>query len=199
MSKTATSRLTNSGTIPAGDAVAAPEWTIETWLNHSGDLSLPQMRGRVVVLHAFQMLCPGCVVHGIPQAQRIRRSFSPADVAVIGLHSVFEHHEAMRPVSLRAFLHEYQVDFPVGVDAPSSNSPIPRTMEAYGMRGTPTLILIDHAGRLRLHAFGRPEDLGVGAAIAMLLAERDGAFESTTLGSSSSAEGNECSVDGCKV
>ena len=39
------------------------------------------------------------------------------------------------------------------------------------MRGTPTLILIDHEGRLRLHAFGRPEDLSVGAAIATLIAE----------------------------
>ncbi|MEZ4225709.1 MAG: redoxin domain-containing protein [Polyangiaceae bacterium] len=171
MSKTATSRL---GVEPTAgtDAPAAPEWTVETWLNHSGDLSLAELRGRVVVVHAFQMLCPGCVLHGIPQAQRVRAAFSPEDVAVIGLHCVFEHHEAMRPVSLRAFLHEYKVDFPVAVDSPGANSPIPQTMAAYGMRGTPTLLLVDHQGRLRLHAFGKMEDLSLGAAIAMLVAER---------------------------
>lgn len=198
MSKTATFRL-GLETVSARDAHAAPEWTVETWLNHSSELSLAQLRGRVVVMHAFQMLCPGCVVHGIPQAQRIRATFSPEDVAVIGLHSVFEHHEAMRPVSLRAFLHEYRVDFPVAVDAPGTNTPMPRTMEAYQMRGTPTLILIDHQGRLRLHAFGRPEDLSVGAAIAMLLSERDGSFTATPTGASSLADGKGCDANGCSV
>jgi hypothetical protein len=152
----------------------APEWNVELWLNHSGDLFLGQLRGHIIVLHAFQMLCPGCVAHGLPQAQRIWASFSTEDVAVIGLHSVFEHHDAMRPVSLRAFLHEYRVGFPVGIDASSADSPIPQTMRAYEMRGSPTLILIDHAGRVRLHSFGRPEDLIIGASIATLIAERDG-------------------------
>lgn len=198
MSKTATSRF-GIEIVPAGDARAAPEWTVETWLNHSGELSLGKLRGRVVVMHAFQMLCPGCVVHGIPQAQRIQATFSREDVAVIGIHSVFEHHEAMRPVSLRAFLHEYRVDFPVAVDAPGTNTSIPSTMEAYRMRGTPTLILIDREGRLRLHVFGRPEDLSVGAAIATLLAERDGRLAGTTTGASASTDGDGCDADGCKV
>lgn len=198
MSKTATSKP-GIATIPVSDAPAAPEWMVEGWLNHSGDLTLAQLRGRVVVMHAFQMLCPGCVVHGIPQAQRIQATFSREDVAVIGIHTVFEHHDAMRPVSLRAFLHEYRVDFPVAVDAPGNNTPIPRTMEAYQMRGTPTLILIDHEGRLRLHAFGRPEDLSVGAAIATLIAERDGSPATTTTGPSASVDGEGCDADGCKV
>jgi hypothetical protein len=157
--------------VPADEAEAAPEWTVESWLNHRGDLSLGALRGRVVVLHAFQMLCPGCVAHGLPQAQRVAAVFPAGEVAVVGLHTVFEHHEAMRPVSLRAFVHEYRIQFPVGVDAPSDGSPIPRTMQAYAMRGTPTLLLIDREGRLRLHAFGRADDLALGAAIATLAAE----------------------------
>ncbi|MDA0225757.1 MAG: TlpA disulfide reductase family protein, partial [Proteobacteria bacterium] len=94
-------------------------------------------------------------------------------VAVIGLHTVFEHHEAMTPVALRAFLHEYRIAFPVGIDAASQDTadPLPRTMRAYGMRGTPTLILIDRNGRLRRHAFGAEDDLAVGAAVASLVAE----------------------------
>ncbi len=117
------------------------------------------------------MLCPGCVSHGLPQAQRVRRLFAEEQVAVLGLHTVFEHHAAMTEVALEAFLHEYRIDFPVGVDAPSDAGPIPRTMAAYGMRGTPTLLLIDKQGRLRRQFFGQVEDLVLGAEIAVLLGE----------------------------
>lgn len=125
----------------------------------------------MVALHAFQMLCPGCVQHGLPQAQRIHALFARSEVAVVGLHTVFEHHEAMTPVALRAFLHEYRIAFPVGVDAAGTDGPVPQTMQAYGLRGTPSLILIDRQGRLRRHSFGAEEDMVVGAAIAALIAE----------------------------
>ncbi|ACI91398.1 thiol-disulfide isomerase and thioredoxins [Afipia carboxidovorans OM5] len=149
----------------------APELAISQWFNTDTPLTLAQLRGRVVVLHAFQMLCPGCVQGGIPQAQRIANLFSPDKVAVIGLHTVFEHHDAMTPVALKAFLHEYRITFPVGVDVPGECTPIPQTMAAYGMQGTPTLILIDRAGRIRKHGFGAEDDLRVGADIALLTAE----------------------------
>lgn len=149
----------------------APELQILRWFNTPAPLSLAALRGRVVLVEAFQMLCPGCVSHGLPQAQRVRQLFAREDVEVIGLHAVFEHHAAMTPVALEAFLHEYRIGFPVGVDAASEAGPIPRTMAAYGMRGTPTLLLIDRAGRLRQHHFGQVEDLVLGAQIAMLAAE----------------------------
>jgi peroxiredoxin len=151
----------------------APAWTTREWFNTGAALQPADLRGRVVVLHAFQMLCPGCVQHALPQAQRIQATFAPHDVVVIGLHTVFEHHAAMTPVSLQAFLHEYRITFPVGVDAPSADAhdPIPVTMQAYGMQGTPTLVLIDRHGDLRRHAFGAEGDLALGAAIATLIAE----------------------------
>ena len=151
----------------------ALELDVAVWLNTPGPLSLAGLRGRVVVLHAFQMLCPACVLHGIPQAQRIYELFAADDVQVIGLHTVFEHHEAMREASLRAFLHEFRVRFPVGIDKHSDTEGMPLTMARYAMRGTPTLILIDRAGRVRAHEFGQVEDMAVGARIAELVAERD--------------------------
>ena len=52
---------------------------------------------------------------------RVRQTFSPDDVAVIGLHTVFEHHGAQGTrEALAAFLHEYKIAFPVAIDAPSS-------------------------------------------------------------------------------
>lgn len=157
---------------------SAPDWRTSQWLNSDRPLTLADCRGRVIALHAFQMLCPGCVQNGLPQAQRIARMFDPSQVAVIGLHTVFEHHAAMTPEALRAFVHEYRLTFPIGMDEPGATGPIPQTMAAYAMQGTPTLVLIDRAGRLRKQTFGMEEDMRVGADIAFLLAEREPAHDS---------------------
>ena len=157
----------------------APPLEIAAWLNTAQPLDVAGLRGRVVVLHAFQMLCPGCILHGVPQAQRIHDLFPRDDVQVIGLHTVFEHHSAMQLPSLKAFVHEFRVTFPVGVDrheeadgeAGSEADGLPLTMARYRMRSTPTLILIDRAGYMRAHLFGQADDLAVGAQIARLVAE----------------------------
>lgn len=154
-------------------ASPAPAWHVTRWFNTGHPITLADLRGKVVVLHAFQMLCPGCVLHGLPQAQRVQATFRDDDVAVVGLHTVFEHHQAMTPVALESFLHEFRISFPVGVDQPGDGIPLLKTMAAYGMRGTPTLVLIDRSGRLRAHQFGQVDDLRLGAQIAGLLAEAD--------------------------
>ena len=123
-----------------------------------------------MVIEAFQILCPGCVSHGIPQAQRIQRTFGD-DLTVLGLHCVFEHHDAMTPVSLEAFLYEYRITFPVGVDAYEGGVDLPITMARYQLRGTPSLIAVDRAGRIRVHAFGQADDLAVGATLGRLIDE----------------------------
>ena len=134
---------------------AAPELQTTDWLNTDESVSLGALRGKVVVIEAFQMLCPGCVSHGLPQAMRVHRVFSRDEVAVVGLHTVFEHHDAQGSrAALAAFLHEYKITFPVGMDAPSDSGELPRTMALYGMQGTPTLLLVDKRGRLRKHKFG---------------------------------------------
>jgi len=153
------------------DHPTAPAWQVSQWFNTETPVDLASLRGRVVVLHAFQMLCPGCVLHGVPQAERIHRQFARDGVAVIGLHTVFEHHEAMQPVSLQAFLHEFRVTHPVGVDTPVPGQRSPATMQAYGMQGTPTLVLIDRHGCIRRQNFGRLDDLTVGAEVMRLVCE----------------------------
>jgi hypothetical protein len=170
----------------------APDWTIAHWLNAPPAFSLTGLKGRVVMAVAFQMLCPGCVSHGLPQGQRVRAAFSEEDVAVIGLHTVFEHHAAQgSKEALAAFLHEYRISFPVGIDAPSPDGGIPETMRAYNLQGTPTTILIDREGRLRLSKFGHVEDLLLGASIATLLGEAPVIAPDT--------DGAGCSEEGCRA
>lgn len=152
---------------------AAPELITEHWLNTPKSISLKELRGKIVVIEAFQMLCPGCVSHGIPQTRRIIDTFSAEDVAVLGLHTVFEHHEVQgQHAALAAFVHEYAITFPVGVDAPSSNNPLPQSMINYSLRGTPSLILIDRRGQYRTQHFGMISDLELGASIMKLVLDR---------------------------
>jgi peroxiredoxin len=168
----------------------APVWQVAQWFNTPQPITLESLRGKVVVLEAFQMLCPGCVSHGLPQAMRVRATFPSDRVAVIGLHTVFEHHGAMTAVALQAFLSEYRITFPVGIDQPGERAPTPQTMQAYGMQGTPTLILIDAAGHRRAQHFGQIDDLRLGAEIASLLGEPVAAGTAPT-------ERSGCDDDAC--
>ena len=149
----------------------APALQVAQWFNSKEDITLESLRGRVVLIEVFQMLCPGCVELGLPQAKRAAQLFSPDDLVVLGLHSVFEHHAAMSPVSLKAFLHEYRISFPVAVDQPALKGTIPQTMELYQLQGTPSLILIDRQGYLRRVKFGAIDDMQLGAEIMSLIRE----------------------------
>lgn len=165
------------------------------WLNTPEPITLETLRGKVVLLEAFQMLCPGCVSHALPQAMRVRQLFSADDVAVIGLHTVFEHHSAQgTKEALHAFLQEYKISFPVGIDTPSGNGGTPKTMTAYHMRGTPTSILIDRNGFIRKQAFGSQQDMLMGAEIMSLLRENGSVLPVTN---TSNAKQNGCDDEGC--
>lgn len=155
----------------AVSAYPAPALEVSQWFNTEAAPTLASLRGQVVLLHAFQMLCPACVRLATPQAQQVHEQFGRRGLAVLGLHTVFEHHAAMQPVSLQAYIFENRLSFPIGVDRPDGHDGLPLTMRAYGMQGTPTLVLIDRQGRLRQHAFGHVPDLALGVAIGTLLAE----------------------------
>jgi len=172
----------------------APEFITTEWFNADDTTKLADYRGKVIVVEAFQMLCPGCIQHGIPLAQKIQRMFPADQVAVLGLHCVFEHHAAMTPVSLNAFLQEFQVTFPVAVDA-AGEGYVPQTMEAYQLRGTPSLLIIDQKGELQAHHLGQVSELQIGAEIATLIAsDRSALGADASLKTASGCESGQCTV-----
>jgi hypothetical protein len=147
-----------------------PELNVSEWINAKAPITLAGLRGRVVIVTAFQMLCPGCVNHGLPQAKKIVERFHGDEVTVLGLHTVFEHHDVMTAAALKAFVHEYRWPFAVGIDKPDGKG-LPQTMAAYEMRGTPTLLLFDRQGRLRRHYLGQVDDIRLSAEIMGLAIE----------------------------
>jgi len=171
----------------------APPLVTSDWLNTPRPLDIPDFSGKVLVIEAFQMLCPGCVSHGLPQAQRVLQAFPRDKVAVIGLHTVFEHHEAQGTrAALEAFADEYRLTFPIGIDQQQGRLPV--TMTAYAMQGTPTLVLIDRAGRLRAQHFGDVSDLRLGAQIQALIGE-----PVPLTATAAAAQDPTCTPEGCAV
>jgi peroxiredoxin len=146
------------------------ELSVSQWFNTDGAVTLEQLEGRVVVVGAFQMLCPGCVAHSIPQLKKLHELSKNLPLTVIGLHTVFEHHQAMQPHALEAFIHEYRLSFPVGVAAYEGNSLVPKTMEEWHMRGTPSTFVFSANGDLCLHQFAHVDDLPLGIFVGQLLA-----------------------------
>lgn len=182
--------------------IKAPELQTVGWLNTTETITLASLRGKVVLLHAFQMLCPGCVQQGIPQAQKIYNEIDSDQVVVIGLHTVFEHHAVMTREALEVFAYEYRLKFPIGIDKPNEQMDIPHTMMTYQMQGTPTTILIDKAGHLRLHQFGHVSDFLLGVSIGTLLAgsyEEQAAIMSpvSSSGTREIHSDGACDAEGC--
>lgn len=72
-------------------------------------------------------------------------------------------------MALSAFLHENRIAFPVAIDRSLDGNPVPATMSAYAMQGTPTFVLIDRQGYIRTSSFGVVEDMALGADIVACL------------------------------
>ncbi len=132
----------------------AKELIIEKWVNSEEGFKFSVKSNQIKVIHVFQMLCPGCVYRGIPQAVELYQKFNSEDVSIVGLHSVFENHYAMQPNSLDVFIKEWRLPFPVAIDKRLEDNWIPETMKSYHLQGTPSLIVIDHLGDLKLCRFG---------------------------------------------
>ena len=147
-----------------------PEITASRWLNSDKKLTLKAQKGKVVFVTVVQIACPGSVKYGLPQAMRIRSSFSADEVAVLGLHMAFENFDKQTPEHVEAFLKEHGFTLPVAYDKPNGTD-LPQTMRDYELQGTPAILLFDRQGRLRRHYLGAVDDLRIGAEIMALLME----------------------------
>lgn len=74
--------------------------------------------------------------------------------------------------SLEVFVHAYELTYPIGIDQPCVQGNILLIMQAYGLRGTPSLVVLDRLGRIRLNHFGHIDHLRIGALQGQLVAEK---------------------------
>ncbi len=136
---------------------------IDQWVN--GDPNyLNELQGQPVLLHFFQMLCPACVVQSLPLMQALWDRRSQHGIKILVIHSVFEHHEHMNALALKAFLSEFRYTFPVAIDAAGAGR-LPQTMAKLGIQGTPSSLVINRDGHESWRHFGRLEGLDYGLLV----------------------------------
>ena len=67
----------------------APDIQVETWVQ--GDaVNFSSIPGRVVLVEVFQVNCPGCFVHALPEVLHLHQAYYDRGLTVIGLATAFE-------------------------------------------------------------------------------------------------------------
>ncbi|MEU7163482.1 NHL domain-containing thioredoxin family protein [Streptomyces morookaense] len=122
------------------------------WLNTGGNaLSLPDLRGRIVILDFWTFCCVNCL-HVLDELRELEEKHRDT-VVIIGVHSPKFVHEADHQAVVDA-VERYEVHHPV-LDDPEL-----ATWKQYAVRAWPTLVVIDpegyvvaqHAGEGHAHA-----------------------------------------------
>lgn len=143
--------------------VRAPELVGRRWLNTGGhDLTLAELRGRVVLLDFWAFCCVNCL-HVIDELRPLEAQF-PDDLVVVGVHSPKFEHEG-EPAAVEAAVERYAVRHPV-LDDPDLV-----TWQAYTARAWPTLVVIDPEGYVVASMSGEGHGPGLATLVRDLVAE----------------------------
>jgi len=123
---------------PMGPGKQAPDFTLAGI--DGREVSLEDLRGKVVVLSFWASWCAPCLVE-LPILQRVSRKFADRGLVVVAVN-LGEPAE-----DVKAFLEARKLDLPVVLDEGS-------VAESYWVDSLPALILIDRDGVIRGRELG---------------------------------------------
>jgi RNA polymerase sigma factor (sigma-70 family) len=151
----------------------APEWESGVW-SDGWTRTLADYRGKVVVLNFWGTWCGPCLSE-LPSLEKLRAKFEPLGAVFLTLHTPGENEKAVRKVLemkkaslIFAFDRDRKRDAVFDLNG--------MTAERYGVRGYPTLVMIDRQGNVAFHSgIGAKE----GVAAMKALGKKMGLDEST--------------------
>ena len=108
------------------------------WLNTGGEISLKDLRGKIVLLDFWTYCCINCM-HVLPDLEYLEKKYEK-ELVVIGVHSAKFDNEK-KSESIRRAILRYEIEHPVINDA---NMTVWRKFQ---VSSWPTLVLIDPEGR----------------------------------------------------
>ena len=154
-----------TSTSPRLARVRASELVGRGWLNTGGkDVSLADLRGKIVVLDFWTFCCINCL-HVLDELRELEAAHRD-ELVIIGVHSPKFVHEA-DPVALAAAVERYEVHHPV-LDDPELV-----TWSAYTARAWPTLVVIDPEGYIVAQMAGEGHANNLEILVRDLVAEHD--------------------------
>jgi len=137
------------------------------WINTGGhDLSLADLRGRVLLLDFWTFCCINCL-HVADELRPLEEKYGQGDdsvLVVVGVHSPKFVHEADH-AAVEAAVERY------GITHPVLDDPQLVTWGAYAARAWPTLVVVDPEGYVAAHLAGEGHGHGLDTLIANLVAE----------------------------
>jgi thiol-disulfide isomerase/thioredoxin len=108
------------------------------WLNTAKPLSIPELRGKIILLDFWTYCCINCM-HILPDLKYLEEKY-PGQLVVIGVHSAkFDNERDSK--NIREAIQRYEIQHPVVND----NDML--IWRKFGTRAWPTVALIDPEGR----------------------------------------------------
>ncbi len=150
------------GKVPLKDYGAAPDvHEVSAWIN-SRPLSLPALRGKVVLVDFWTYSCINCL-RTLPYLKAWDARYRSKGLVILGVHTpefAFEHDLG----NVRAAVKRLGVRYPVALDNSYG------TWKAYSNNYWPADYLVDQAGRVRDVHFGEGDYAQTESNIRLLLA-----------------------------
>ena len=107
------------------------------WLNCAGDISLKDLRGKVVLIDFWTFCCINCI-HVLPDLKFLEQKYGK-ELVVIGVHSAkFDNEKETE--NIRRAIVRYEIEHPVINDNEMT------VWRRFGVRSWPTLVLVDPEG-----------------------------------------------------
>lgn len=127
----------------------APEWKNTSWLNSERPLTLPSLRGRVVLLNFWVFTCYNCT-NTVPSIRTFDEQYRAKGLTVIGIHTpefppyAGEHDRGNVAAALKK----------EGIKYANAQDNDRATWRLYGIRYWPSFVLIDKRGQIRYEGYG---------------------------------------------
>jgi len=86
----------------------APNLIVSAWFGGK-PTNIEQEKGSVILVEVFQVNCPGCFMHAIPDAIRIHQLYRKKGVKVIGLATAFEDYDKNTVDNLKLLIDKQEV------------------------------------------------------------------------------------------
>lgn len=136
-------------TKPVAVGAIAPELEIRGWSD--GEIrKLADYRGKIVVLDFWGVWCGPCI-HAIPAMQQLAEKYEPKGVVFLGIHTADGDLDQMNKLK-----KSMGWKTPSGLDLGSSIVDS-KTSTTYGVRGYPTIVIIDAQGKIAFNSSIEPE------------------------------------------
>ena len=128
----------------------APELTIALWTDGKQH-SLADYRGRIIVLDFWTMSYSGCVTK-IPMMRDLAAKYEPNGVVFLAIHTPEGRMDQINKLQKR-----FGWKTPIGIDFRTTQND-GATYQSYGVRGFPSLLVIDPQGKLAFDSLVPPTD-----------------------------------------